>query len=45
MQLCFDRMLSQATFFNDPARDFEKARSKKDEERRVKLLVLRNPQT
>ena len=45
MQLCIDRMLSQATFFNDPARDFEKAKSKKNEERKAKDLILRNPKT
>ena len=45
MQLCLDEMVSKATFFNDPARDFKRAILKKDEERQTKVLVLRNSPT
>jgi hypothetical protein len=38
-------MVSKATFFNDPARDFKRAILKKDEERQTKVLVLRNSPT
>jgi hypothetical protein len=45
MELCMQQMLTIATFFTDPNRDFKRAEEQIDYERKKKMVVAKNPKT